>query len=198
MQRLSWKMILKNCRKDRSDPDEVFSNKKIIDIVRVLHHEVYEHEQIDEVCEKRDNDKFYTFTESDFNCVIWERVHDSQLGIKSYKMRINISALTITYPDIEKDPLYSIIGVPYVGIVCENNKKDKRAMDIDELQKFSDASLKRVLRKISVINVEAKHDLVKISLRAQDKDLMTLLEEEIEVSSSDEKMGKFHEWETNY
>ncbi|GKB70394.1 hypothetical protein Tco_0931806, partial [Tanacetum coccineum] len=53
-------------------------------------------------------------------------------------------------------------------------------MDIDELQKFSDATLKRVLRKTSVINVEAKHKIVKISLSAQDKELMDLLKEQIE------------------
>nr|GEY90697.1 integrase, catalytic region, zinc finger, CCHC-type, peptidase aspartic, catalytic [Tanacetum cinerariifolium] len=72
-----------------------------------------------------------------------ERVHDFQLGIKSYQMRINISAPTITYLGIKKDLLYSITGVPFVGIVCENNKKEKRAMDTDELQKFSDATLSK-------------------------------------------------------
>nr|GEX95987.1 hypothetical protein [Tanacetum cinerariifolium] len=39
----------------------------------------------------------------------------------------------------------------------------------------------------SVINVEAKHEIVNIYLSAQDKELMDLLEEEIEVASSDEK-----------
>ncbi|GJS63351.1 hypothetical protein Tco_0677915 [Tanacetum coccineum] len=33
---------------------------------RVLHHDVYGHEKIDEVCVKRDDDKIYSFTESDF------------------------------------------------------------------------------------------------------------------------------------
>ncbi|GJV17192.1 hypothetical protein Tco_1362515 [Tanacetum coccineum] len=94
--------------------------------------------------------------------------------------KINLTAPTITYSSIEKDPLYSIIGVPFVGIMYKNSKKEKRVMDIDELQKFSDATLKRVLRKTSVINVEAKHKIVKISLSAQDKELMDSLEEEIE------------------
>ncbi|GJS45594.1 hypothetical protein Tco_0595715 [Tanacetum coccineum] len=56
----------------------------------------------------------------------------------------------------------------------------KRAMDIDELHKFSDVTLRRVLRKISVINMEAKHDIMNIFLSAKDKELMALLEEEIE------------------
>ncbi|GKD05775.1 hypothetical protein Tco_1180749 [Tanacetum coccineum] len=95
-------------------------------------------------------------------------------------MKVNHTAPTITFPSIEAIPLYSIIGIPFVSIVYENSKKEKRTMDIDELQTFSDATLKRVLRKISVINMEARHEIVKISLSEQDKELMALLEEEIE------------------
>ncbi|GKE01101.1 hypothetical protein Tco_1389084, partial [Tanacetum coccineum] len=52
-------------------------------------------------------------------------------------------------------------------------------MGIDEFYKFSDATLRRVLRKRSVINMEAKHGIGKIFLSAKDKELMALLEEEI-------------------
>ncbi|GJY10688.1 hypothetical protein Tco_0378873 [Tanacetum coccineum] len=92
------------------------------------------------------------------SCVIWERVYDFQLGIKSYQMKVNLTAPTITFLGIETLPPYSIIGDPFVGIIYENSKKERRAMDIDEPQKFSDATLKRVLRKISAINVEAQHN----------------------------------------
>ncbi|GKA74278.1 hypothetical protein Tco_0780580 [Tanacetum coccineum] len=78
------------------------------------------------------------------SCVIWERVHDFQLGIESYQMKVNLTAPTITLP------------------------------------KFSDATLKRVVWKISVINVEAKHEILKIFLSKQDKELTALLEEEME------------------
>ncbi|GJU77385.1 hypothetical protein Tco_1274455 [Tanacetum coccineum] len=57
------------------------------------------------------------------NCVIWERVYDFQLGIETYYIKINLTAPSITYPGFEKDPLYSIIDVPFVGIVYENNKE---------------------------------------------------------------------------
>ncbi|GJZ64465.1 hypothetical protein Tco_0620886 [Tanacetum coccineum] len=197
--------------KTRSDPDECFTNKKIIDIVRVRHHQVYEHEQIDEVVVRRNNDKFYSLAKLDSKylnknnienirndtieykqqttliqalliyirrCVIWERVHDFQLGIESYQIKIKLPPPAITYLGIEKDPLYSIIDVPFVGIVYENSKKEKREMDIDELRKFIDATLKRVLRKISVINREA-HGIIKISLSNKDKELKALLKEEI-------------------
>ncbi|GJZ86177.1 hypothetical protein Tco_0657787, partial [Tanacetum coccineum] len=101
------------------------------------------------------------------------------LGVESYRMKINLTDPTITYTGIEKYSLYSIIDVPFVGIVYENNKKEKRAMDIDDLHKFSDATLKRVLRKISMINREARHGIIKISLSDKDKELMALHEEKI-------------------
>ncbi|GJS10635.1 hypothetical protein Tco_0367431 [Tanacetum coccineum] len=108
-----------------------------------------------------------------------KKVKLESLGIESYQIKIYLTAPTITYPGIEKDPLYLITHVLFVGIVYENNKKEKRAMEIDELHKFSDATLIKVLRKISVINMEAKHRIVEISLSTKDKELMVLLEEEI-------------------
>ncbi|GKE52069.1 hypothetical protein Tco_1487225 [Tanacetum coccineum] len=213
------KTIWKKCLQDgktRSDPDEVFSNKKIVEIIRVLHHDAYGQDLIDEVCVKRSDDKAYLFSKSDFKylnkndiedmyyicmrrrnnpqqtalikalivfikiCVIWERVHDCHLGIESYQIKVNLTAPTITFPGIETLPLYSIIADPFVGIVYENNKKEKRAMNIDELQKFSDATLKRVLKKISAINVEARHGFKDPPLNEKDKELMVLFEEEIE------------------
>ncbi|GJU44837.1 hypothetical protein Tco_1202103 [Tanacetum coccineum] len=32
------------------------------------------------------------------SCVIWERVHDFQLGIESYQIRVNLTAPTLTFP----------------------------------------------------------------------------------------------------
>ncbi|GKD72829.1 hypothetical protein Tco_1331111 [Tanacetum coccineum] len=34
--------------------------------------------------------------------MIWERVHDFQLGVESYQQKVNLTAPTITFPDIEK------------------------------------------------------------------------------------------------
>ncbi|GJS97750.1 hypothetical protein Tco_0804718 [Tanacetum coccineum] len=217
-QRYAFNMIddITRVSKPSLDSDELFTNKKIVDIVRVRHHEVYGHEQIDEVIVKRNNDKFYSYAKPDFkyqnkndiedmyyiclrrrndtpeykqqstliqvllifikSCVIWE----NELGMESYQIKINLTAPTTTNPGIEKDPLYYIIDVSFVGIVYENNKKKKRAMDNDELHKFSDATLRRVLRKVSVINMETKHGIVKIFLSDKDKELTALLEEEIE------------------
>ncbi|GJT72214.1 hypothetical protein Tco_1031500 [Tanacetum coccineum] len=64
----------------RSDPDDVFSDKKIIDIIRVLYHDAYRQELIDEVCVKRDDDKAYLFTESDFKYLNKIDIEDMRRG----------------------------------------------------------------------------------------------------------------------
>ncbi|GKC56556.1 hypothetical protein Tco_1084154 [Tanacetum coccineum] len=34
--------------------------------------------------------------------MIWETIHDFQLGVESYQQKVNLTTLTITFPDIEK------------------------------------------------------------------------------------------------
>ncbi|GKA11781.1 hypothetical protein Tco_0691327 [Tanacetum coccineum] len=114
------------------------------------------------------------------SCVIWERVHDFQLGIESYQIKVNLTTPTITFPGIETLPMYSVIADPFVGIVYENNKKERMDMHIDELQKFSYDTLKRVVKKISAINVQARHKFKDPPLNEKDKELMVVFEEEIE------------------
>nr|GEU65921.1 hypothetical protein [Tanacetum cinerariifolium] len=140
--------------KTRSDPDIVFSN--LIDEVCVKRADEKAYffsesdfkywnktdiEDMYYICMRRRNNpqeialikSLIVFIRS---CVIWERVHDFQLGIESYQIKFDLTAPTITFLGIETLPLYSIIADPFVDIVYENNKKEKRAMNIDELQKL--------------------------------------------------------------
>ncbi|GJS27492.1 hypothetical protein Tco_0488112 [Tanacetum coccineum] len=81
--------------------------------------------------------------------VIWERVHDFQLGIKSYQQKINLTAPTITFPGIEEYDVFSIDHIsPFEavhGIIYTNSKKEKRVMRHSEIHKFCDATLRRML-----------------------------------------------------
>ncbi|GJV74736.1 hypothetical protein Tco_1506320 [Tanacetum coccineum] len=38
--------------------------------------------------------------------VIWERVHDFQLGIESYQQKVNLTAPTISFPGVEKHKMF--------------------------------------------------------------------------------------------
>ncbi|GJY82231.1 hypothetical protein Tco_0495607 [Tanacetum coccineum] len=60
--------------------------------------------------------------------VIWERVHDFQLGIESYQQKINLTAPTFTFPGIEEYDVFSIVYEPAHGIIYANSKKEKRVM----------------------------------------------------------------------
>ncbi|GJU86605.1 hypothetical protein Tco_1294151 [Tanacetum coccineum] len=72
--------------KQRDDPEEVYSEKKIID----------------------------------------ERVHDYQLGLESHQQKVNLTAPTLTFPGIEEKKLLTITSDHVVGLIYENNKKEKR------------------------------------------------------------------------
>ncbi|GKD41910.1 hypothetical protein Tco_1266555 [Tanacetum coccineum] len=58
--------------------------------------------------------------------VIWERVHDFQLGIESYQQKINLTAPTITFLGIKEYDVFSIVYEPIHGIIYPNSKKEKR------------------------------------------------------------------------
>ncbi|GJY58360.1 hypothetical protein Tco_0458252 [Tanacetum coccineum] len=92
--------------------------------------------------------------------VIWERVHDFQLGVESYQQKVNLTAPTITFPGIEKHKKFSIVSEPVYDIIYKNSKKEKRVMRHQEVHKFCDATLKRVLEGLKSYNNDVKHGYV--------------------------------------
>ncbi|GJZ19023.1 hypothetical protein Tco_0555613 [Tanacetum coccineum] len=66
--------------------------------------------------------------------VIWERVHDFQLGIESYQQKVNLTAPTISFPRVEKHKMFSIIYEPMHGMIYKNSKKEKRELTNDEVE----------------------------------------------------------------
>ncbi|GJU63333.1 hypothetical protein Tco_1245168 [Tanacetum coccineum] len=92
--------------------------------------------------------------------VIWERVHDFQLGIKSYQQKVNLTTPTITFPGIEEHEMFSIIYEPVHGIIYKNSKKEKWVMRHSEIHKFCDATLNRVLEGLKSYNNDVKYGYV--------------------------------------
>ncbi|GJX20294.1 hypothetical protein Tco_0222971 [Tanacetum coccineum] len=110
------------------------------------------------------------------SCVIRERVHDYQLGIKSYQIKINLTAPTLTLTGIENLELYYVITEPFVEIIYDNNKKEKRVMGIREIPKFCDATLEKVMKEVSMIVFEARYKLKNLPLSKLDKDILDIFE----------------------
>ncbi|GJW10700.1 hypothetical protein Tco_1576527 [Tanacetum coccineum] len=95
--------------KARNDPKEVFSDFRIVEVNAIedmyylcLNNKVNYHEN-------KLLNSLLTFIRS---CVIWERVHDFQLGIKSYQIKINLTTPTLTIPGIKACNPYYIIDEP--------------------------------------------------------------------------------------
>nr|GEX98229.1 hypothetical protein [Tanacetum cinerariifolium] len=130
--------------------------------------------------------------------VIWERVHDFQLGIESYQHKVNLTALTISFLGIKKHEMFSITYEAVHGIIYKNSKKEKKVMRHSEIHKFCDATLNRVLEGLKSYNNDVKYRYIKKDLTKYEVEYLKLFEKEIEVSQADEKMGDVCEWKTTW
>ncbi|GKD13593.1 hypothetical protein Tco_1198000 [Tanacetum coccineum] len=87
------------------------------------------------------------------NRVIWERVHDFQLGIESYQIKINLNAPTLIFPGIEECNPFSIVDKLTMGLIYLNSKEEKRVMYLIVLSKFCDATLEKAVVRISTATI---------------------------------------------
>nr|GEV24557.1 40S ribosomal protein S5-like [Tanacetum cinerariifolium] len=173
-----WKNLLANIdikkQKEIGKPKEVvYSNSKIVQIIKTYWELGQEHKFITEIVTRRANGSIMSITESDHTNLNKngikdmyllivnnkEGVHDFQLGVKSYQQKVNLTAPTITFPGIEKFNVFSIVSEPVYGIIYKNNKKEKRVMRHQEIHKLCDATLKRVLEGLKSYNNDVKHVL---------------------------------------
>ncbi|GJZ01756.1 hypothetical protein Tco_0519717 [Tanacetum coccineum] len=84
------------------------------------------------------------------SCVIWERVHEFQMGIESYQIKVNLTTPTLTFPGIEAYEPYSIVDKPNTGLIYLNSKDEKWVMYLVEIFKLCDATLERVLNEVKL------------------------------------------------
>ncbi|GKA37247.1 hypothetical protein Tco_0723812 [Tanacetum coccineum] len=161
--------------------EEIYSNSKIIQVIKTYWELGHEHKFITEIVARRANDCIVSIIEPDYknlnkndiediyllimngkvpdyadtgllwsllifirSTVIWERVHDFQLGIESYQQKVNLTTLTMTFPGIKDHEIFSIIFEHVHGIIYKNSKKEKRVVRHSKIHKFCDATLNRV------------------------------------------------------
>ncbi|GJV37082.1 hypothetical protein Tco_1409559 [Tanacetum coccineum] len=206
-------------QKEPGKPKEVvYSNSKIIQVIKTYWELGHEHKFITEIVARRANECIVSITEPDYknlnkndiedmyllimngkvpdyaetgllwslsvfirSSVIWERVHDFQLGIESYQQKVNLTAPTISFPGIEKHKMFSIIYEPVHGIIYKNSKKEKRVMRHSEIHKFCDATLNRVLKGLKSYNNDVKYGYIQRDLTEDEVEYLKLFEEEVEV-----------------
>ncbi|GKA89285.1 hypothetical protein Tco_0811097 [Tanacetum coccineum] len=84
-------------RNEKLDPKEVFTDHKIIDVVKITTDKQYGLEFMEEIIMKRDENKPYSFSR--------------------FQIKVNLTAPTLTILGIEKLALYFVVTEPSVGIV---------------------------------------------------------------------------------
>ncbi|GJS26691.1 hypothetical protein Tco_0487311, partial [Tanacetum coccineum] len=198
--------------------EEVYSNSKIIQVIKTYWELGHEHKFITKIVARRANECIMSITKPDYktlnkndiediyllitngkvldyaktgllwslsvfirSSVIWERVHDFQLGIESYQQMVNLTTPTISFSGVEKHKMFSIIYEPMHRIIYKNRKKEKRVMRHSEIHKFYDATLIRVLEGLKSYNNDVKYGYVQRELTNDEVEYLKLFEEEIEV-----------------
>ncbi|GKA26128.1 hypothetical protein Tco_0712237 [Tanacetum coccineum] len=182
---------IKRQKEPRKPKEVVYSNSKIIQVIKTYWELGHEHKFIIEIVARRANECIvpdYAETEllwslSVFirSLVIWERVHDFQLGIESYQQKVNLIAPTISFPGIEKHKMFSIIYEPVHGIIYKKCKKEKKVMRHSEIHKFCDATLNKVLEGLKSYNNDVKYGYIQRDLNEYEVEYLKMFEEEIEV-----------------
>ncbi|GJV15446.1 hypothetical protein Tco_1360769 [Tanacetum coccineum] len=111
--------------------------------------------------------------------VIWERVHDFQMGIESYQVKVNLTAPTLTVLGIEEYEPYSIVDMPNTGLIYLNSKNEKRVTYLVEIVTFCDATLEKVLKEVKLKIYHSEPWKKPPLLGELDRDIMRVFEREI-------------------
>ncbi|GKB08515.1 hypothetical protein Tco_0836827 [Tanacetum coccineum] len=133
---------------------------------------------------RRANGSIVSITDPDYKNLNKNDIEDmyllivnGKLGVESYQQKVNLTALTITFPGIKRYKMFFIVSEPVYDIIYKNNKKEKRVMRHQEIHKFCDATLKRVLEGLKSYNNNVKHGYVTPSLSKEDAEYLQLFEE---------------------
>ncbi|GJU85311.1 hypothetical protein Tco_1292857 [Tanacetum coccineum] len=71
-----------------------------------------------------------------------------KLGIESYRININSTAPTLTFPGIEAYDPYLIVDKPDTGLIYLNKKDEKHVIYLVEIVKFCYARLEKVMNEV--------------------------------------------------
>nr|GEX31416.1 hypothetical protein [Tanacetum cinerariifolium] len=148
-----WSYIIGRLKK-RADLDDVYLDQRIVDIIRFQYDQGHGQEFLKEIFGKRADE--------------------------IYQLKVNLTAPKLTFPGIGEKTPYAIATLPFVGLIYENINKEKRIMDIDEIPKFCDVTLKRVLKDVKRTNLDVEHGYENPPLSDEDASLMAFYKEYIQ------------------
>ncbi|GJW39171.1 hypothetical protein Tco_0065016 [Tanacetum coccineum] len=94
-------------------------------------------------------------------------------------MKVNLTAPTLTFLGIEEHAPYTIVDEPQMGLIYLNSKDEKRVMYLEEIVKFCDATLEKVLNEVKLRMFKSKFLKKPPLLGELDQDIMKAYEREI-------------------
>ncbi|GJX01672.1 hypothetical protein Tco_0185585 [Tanacetum coccineum] len=166
--------------------EEVYSNSKIIQVIKTYWELGHEHKFITEIVGRGANKCIVSITEPDYKNLNKNDIEDMYLLIMNgkvpdYAETWLLWSLSVFIRRIEKHKMFSIIYEPMHGIIYKNSKKEKRVMRHSEIHKFCDATLNIVLEGLKSYNNDVKYGYVQRELTNDEVEYLKLFEEEIEV-----------------
>ncbi|GKC47831.1 hypothetical protein Tco_1065553 [Tanacetum coccineum] len=168
------------------DDIEERTSRWIVQVIKTYEELGREHKFIIKIIARRTYGSIVSITEPDYKNLNKNDIKDmyllcvnDKLGVKSYQRKVNLTAPMITFPGIKMYKMLSIVSEPVYGIIYKNIKKEKRVMRHQEIHKFYDTTLKRVLEGLKSYNNNVKHGYVTPSLSKEDAEYLQLSEEEI-------------------
>ncbi|GJU25779.1 hypothetical protein Tco_1164400 [Tanacetum coccineum] len=173
-------------KEPRKPKEEVYSNSKIIHVIKTYWELGHENKFIAEIVARRANECIVSITELDYMNLNKNDIEDMYLLIMNGKVPDNaetglLCSLSVFIRRVEKHKMFSIIYEPVHGIIYKNSKNEKRVMRHSQVHKFCDAMLNRVLKGLKSYNNDVKYDYVQKELTNDEVEYLKLFEEEIEV-----------------
>ncbi|GJR20945.1 hypothetical protein Tco_0969472 [Tanacetum coccineum] len=116
-------------QREPGKPKEViYSNSKIVQIIKTYWELGHEHKFIKEIIARRPNDSIVSIIESNYKNLNKNDIEDmylliinGKLGVESYQQKVNLTAPTITFPGIKKYTVFSIISEPVYDKSCKED-----------------------------------------------------------------------------
>nr|GEW82166.1 hypothetical protein [Tanacetum cinerariifolium] len=139
---------IKKQKEPGKSKEVVYSNSKIVHIIKTYWELGHEHKFITKIVARRANGSIVSITKSVYMNLNKNDIEDlyllivnGKLGVESYQQKVNLTAPTITFPSIEKFKVFSIVSELVYGIIYKNNKKkksDETSRDAEYLQLFEE------------------------------------------------------------
>ncbi|GJX17644.1 hypothetical protein Tco_0218476 [Tanacetum coccineum] len=135
--------------------EEVFFDHKIIEVVIITSDKQYRLDFIEEIIVKRDNNKSNSYSEADFKHLNKNDIEDLYYFCLNNKVNYHID---------EINP-YSIVDVPFVGIVYLNSKEEKRIIGLLTPQLYESAgSLPRLKLPLHSCSLAGSTSAMEVSI----------------------------------